>query len=62
MGKVDMSFRYTSAEDSRRPGYLKVKFDRIRRELREKAEREREAQEAAAAEQKRVVRTIKGAK
>ena len=59
MGKVDMSFRYTSAEDSRRPGYLKVKFDRIRRELREKAEREREAQEAAAVEVEKKVRRMK---
>jgi len=58
MGKVDKSFQYTSAEDSRRPGYLKVKFDRIRSELREKAEREREAQEAAAVEVERKVRKI----
>ncbi len=58
MGKVDRTFQYTSAEDSRRPGYLKNKFDRIRRELREKAEREKKEAEAAAQEQQRVVRRI----
>ena len=58
MGKVDMSFRYTSAEDSRRPGYLKVKFDRIRRELREAEQTKKSAEEAAAAEQERKVRRI----
>ena len=27
-------FRYTSAEDSRKPGYLKARFERIRAEQR----------------------------
>ena len=62
MGKVNRDFNYTSAEDSRRPGYLKAKFDRIRREQREQAERERATQEAVSVEQLIKVRVLKGAK
>ena len=59
MGKIDKSFQYTSAEDSRRPGYLKVKFDRIRRELREKEEAERVKAEATENEINQKVRKMK---
>jgi len=55
---MDKDFKYTTAEDSRKPGYLKAKFDRIRRELREKETAATEAAEAAALEAERKVRRI----
>ena len=55
---MDKDFKYTTAEDSRKPGYLKAKFDRIRRELREAEQTKKSAEEAAAAEQERKVRRI----
>jgi hypothetical protein len=58
MGKVDMNFRYTSAEDSLKPNYLRNKFKAKQRELREQAERERLMAEAAAQEQVAKVRKI----
>ena len=55
--RIDRRFPYTPAADSAKPNYLKDKFDRIRRELREKAA----ADEAAEAERAEKVRKIKGA-
>lgn len=40
MSKICRAYDYSTAEESRKPGYLKSKFDRVRRELREKAERQ----------------------
>jgi len=56
---MDKDFKYTTAEDSMKPNYLRNKFAQVRRELREKAEREREAQEAAAVEVEKKVRRMK---
>lgn len=36
--KIDRRFSYTNAADSAKPGYLKNKFDKIRRELAAKSE------------------------
>lgn len=58
MAKICRAYAYSTAEESRKPGYLKAKFDKVRRELREKAEREKAEAEAAAQEQARVVRRI----
>ena len=55
---IAKDFKYTTAEDTLKPNYLRNRFNAIRRELREKAEREREAQEAAAVEVERKVRKI----
>lgn len=35
---LDKSFKYTTAAESAKPGYLKAKFDKIWRQLREEAE------------------------
>jgi len=56
---MDKDFKYTTAEDSRKPGYLKAKFDRIRRELREKEEAERVKAEATEKEINQKVRKMK---
>lgn len=54
MSKIlNPEFRYTNSADSAKPGYLMRKFDRIRRELKEEAERE-------AAKPTATVRAIKG--
>lgn len=36
---LSKEFKYTNAADSSKPGYLKAKFDRIRRELKEQTEK-----------------------
>lgn len=53
--KVNTAFVYTNAADSSRPGYLKAKFDRERKRLREIAEREK-------ARPRAVVRKIEAAR
>ena len=58
MGKICRAYAYSTAEDSRRPGYLKAKFDKSRRELREAEQAKKATEEAAAAEQERKVRRI----
>lgn len=56
---MDKDFKYTTAEDSMKPNYLRNKFAQVRRELREKAERERAQAEAEAAEINQKVRKMK---
>ena len=58
MGKICRAYAYSTAEESRKPGYLKAKFDRIRRELREQEAEKKVKEEAATAEQERKVRRI----
>ena len=58
MGKICRAYAYSTAEESRKPGYLKAKFDRIRRELREQEAEKKAKEEAATAEQERKVRRI----
>ena len=58
MGKICRAYAYSTAEESRKPGYLKAKFDRIRRELREQEAAKKAKEEAATAEQERKVRSI----
>ncbi|MCR4305290.1 MAG: hypothetical protein NUV63_13900 [Gallionella sp.] len=53
--KVQITFNYTDAENTARPGYLAAKFARVKREQREKAERE-------AAKPSAIVRALKTAK
>lgn len=40
MSILDPKWKYTNAEESRKPGYLKNKFARIQREQKEQAEQE----------------------
>jgi len=56
---IAKDFKYTTAEDSMKPNYLRNKFAQVRRELREKAERERAQAEAEAAEINQKVRKMK---
>jgi hypothetical protein len=41
MNILHSSFKYANSAESSKPNYLKNKFDRIRRELREQAEAEK---------------------
>lgn len=54
----DRSFKYTSAEDSLKPNYLRNRFNALRRELREREQAQKAAEEAAASEQVAKVRRI----
>jgi len=54
MKKICRVYDYSTAEESREPGYLKAKFDKLRRKL----EAEKKAAEAQAARSGSVVRRI----
>ena len=56
---IAKDFKYTTAEDSMKPNYLRNKFAQVRRELREKAERERAQAEATEKEINQKVRKMK---
>jgi len=62
MAKICRAYAYSTAEESRKPGYLKAKFDKIRRELREKEQRELQRVEVANAEAQAKVRKMARAK
>ena len=59
---ISKDFKYATAAESERPNYLKTRFDKIRRELREQAERERVQSEAVSVEAAIKVRMLKGTK
>ena len=48
MGKICRAYDYSTAEESRKPGYLKAKFDKLRRE-QTAAKAKQEAAQAEAA-------------
>ena len=58
MSLLDDKFKYTSAEDSRKPNYLRNKFNAVRKTLRDAAEAQKKVEQEAA----RVVTTIKRAR
>ena len=58
MSKICRAYAYSTAEESRKPGYLKAKFDKVRRDLREAESAKKAREEAASAEQERKVRRI----
>ena len=44
MSIYDKSWKYRSAEETRKPGYLKERFDEIRRQQKEEQEKKNEEQ------------------
>lgn len=58
---TDKTFHYTNAANSAKPGYLRRKFDRIRREQKEREAKQKAADEAISVEQAVKVHVLKGA-
>jgi hypothetical protein len=62
MGKICRAYDYSIAEESRKPGYLLKKFNKVRAKLREQAEAERVASDLVTVEQAVKVHILKGMK
>ena len=60
--RICRAYDYSTAEESRKPGYLARKFDKERKRLAEEAEKQKAKDAAISVEQAVKVHVLKGAK